>query len=40
MIELPGIGRLTGMITSLESIERLFLFHFFDATAAALENGQ
>ena len=33
-------SNLTGMITSLESIEWLFLFHFFDATAEALENGQ
>ena len=33
-------SNLTGMIESLESIEWLFLFHFFDATAEALENGQ
>ncbi len=33
-------SNLTGMITSLESIEWLFLFHFYEATAEALENGQ
>jgi ABC-2 type transport system permease protein len=33
-------SNLTGMITSLESIENLFLFHFYEATAEALENGQ
>ena len=32
-------SNLTGMITSLESIEWLFLFHYFEATAEALENG-
>ena len=33
-------SNLAGMIASLESIEKLFLFHFYDATAEALENGQ
>jgi ABC-2 type transport system permease protein len=33
-------SNLTGMITSLESIENLFLFHYYEATAEALENGQ
>jgi ABC-2 type transport system permease protein len=33
-------SNLTGMITSLESIENLFLFHFYDATAEALVKGQ
>jgi len=33
-------SNLTGMITSLQSIEKLFLFHFYEATAGALENGQ
>jgi ABC-type transport system involved in multi-copper enzyme maturation permease subunit len=33
-------SNLTGMITSLESIEKLFLFHFYDATAEALVKGQ
>ena len=33
-------SNLTGMITSLESIEWLFLFHFYEATAEALESGQ
>jgi hypothetical protein len=33
-------SNLTGMITSLENIENLFLFHFYEATAEALEKGQ
>jgi ABC-2 type transport system permease protein len=33
-------SNLTGMITSLESIEWLFLFHYFESTAEALEKGQ
>lgn len=33
-------SNLTGMITSLESIDKLFLFHFYDATAEALVKGQ
>lgn len=33
-------SNLTGMIESLESIEWLFVFHFFDATAQAFEKGQ
>jgi ABC-2 type transport system permease protein len=33
-------SNLTGMIDSLKSIENLFLFHFYDATAEALESGQ
>ncbi len=33
-------SNLTGMIASLESIEKLFLFHFYEATAGALEHGQ
>jgi ABC-2 type transport system permease protein len=33
-------SNLTGMIDSLRSIEWLFLFHFYDATADALKNGQ
>jgi ABC-2 type transport system permease protein len=33
-------SNLTGMISSLETIENLFLFHFYEATAEALEKGQ
>lgn len=33
-------SNLTGMIDSLKSIENLFLFHFYEATGEALENGQ
>ena len=33
-------NNLAGMITSLESIENLFLFHYFDATETAFANGQ
>ena len=33
-------SNLTGMISSLETIENLFLFHFYEATAKALEKGQ
>jgi ABC-2 type transport system permease protein len=33
-------ANLTGLISSLESIEWLFLFHFYEATAEALEKGQ
>ena len=33
-------SNLTGMISSLETIESLFLFHFYEATAKALEKGQ
>jgi ABC-2 type transport system permease protein len=33
-------SNLTGMITSLEKIEKIFLFHYYDATAEALEVGQ
>lgn len=33
-------SNLTGMIDSLKSIENLFLFHFYEATAEALEQGQ
>ena len=33
-------SNLTGMIESLEKIENLFLFHYYDATAQALEAGQ
>ena len=33
-------SNLTGMIDSLQSIEGLFLFHFYEATADALKNGQ
>jgi ABC-2 type transport system permease protein len=33
-------SNVTGMITSLQSIENLFLFHFYEATPEALQNGQ
>jgi ABC-2 type transport system permease protein len=33
-------SNLTGMVEALESIEWLFVFHFFDASAQAFENGQ
>jgi ABC-2 type transport system permease protein len=33
-------SNLTGMISSLEAVEALFLFHFYEATAEALEKGQ
>ena len=33
-------SNLTGMIEALESIEWLFVFHFYDATAQSFENGQ
>ena len=33
-------SNLTGMISSLERIENLFLFHFYEASAEALEKGQ
>ena len=33
-------SNLTGMISSLEAVEKFFLFHFFDATAEAFEHGQ
>jgi len=33
-------SNLSGMISSLEKIENLFLFHYYDATAQALEVGQ
>ena len=33
-------SNLTGMIDSLQSIEWLFLFRFYEATADALKNGQ
>ncbi|MGD8462991.1 MAG: ABC transporter permease subunit [Anaerolineae bacterium] len=33
-------SNLTGMVSSLESIEKLFLFHFYEATAEAFTEGQ
>jgi ABC-2 type transport system permease protein len=33
-------SNLTSMISSLEAIEKIFLFHFYAATAQALEQGQ
>lgn len=33
-------SNLTGMITSLEALQKFFLFYFYEATAGALENGQ
>ncbi len=33
-------SNLAGMISSLEAIQKFFLFHFYEATAEALENGQ
>ncbi len=33
-------SNLSGMISSLERIEKLFLFHYYEATAQALEIGQ
>ncbi|MEA1978880.1 MAG: ABC transporter permease subunit [Chloroflexota bacterium] len=33
-------SNLSGMISSLEKIEKLFLFHYYEATAQALEMGQ
>ncbi len=33
-------NNLTGMVNSLESIQGLFLFHYYDATADAILNGQ
>jgi ABC-2 type transport system permease protein len=33
-------SNLTGMITSLEPIQGFFLFHYYEATAEALEMGQ
>ncbi len=33
-------SNLTGMISSLEPVRNLFLFHFYEATAEALEQGQ
>jgi len=33
-------SNLAGMVSSLESLENFFLFHFYDATAEAFENGQ
>ncbi len=33
-------SNLSGMISSLEKIEKLFLFHYYEATAQALEVGQ
>lgn len=33
-------NNLTGLINSLENIENLFLFHYFDATATAFTEGQ
>jgi ABC-2 type transport system permease protein len=33
-------SNLTGMISSLQSIENLFLFHFYESTPEALESGQ
>ena len=33
-------SNLTGMVEALETIEWLFVFHFFDASAQAFESGQ
>ena len=33
-------SNLAGMVSSLEAIEGLFLFHFYEATGQALEQGQ
>ena len=33
-------SNLSGIITSLEKIEYFFLFHYYEATAEALEMGQ
>jgi ABC-2 type transport system permease protein len=33
-------SNLTGMISSLEAAQNFFLFHFYEATAQALEQGQ
>jgi ABC-2 type transport system permease protein len=33
-------SNLSGMISSLEKLEKLFLFHYYEATAQALEVGQ
>jgi len=33
-------SNLAGMVSSLEAIQGLFLFHFYEATAQALEQGQ
>jgi ABC-2 type transport system permease protein len=33
-------SNLTGMISSLEAVQKFFLFYFYEATAEALENGQ
>jgi ABC-2 type transport system permease protein len=33
-------SNLAGMVSALESVEWLFLFHFYEATAEALEQGQ
>jgi len=33
-------SNVTGMITSLESLQALFLFHYYEASADALVNGQ
>ena len=33
-------SNLVGMVSSIESLENIFLFHFYDATAEAFENGQ
>ena len=33
-------SNLAGMVSSLDSLKNFFLFHFYDATAEAFENGQ
>ena len=33
-------SNLAGMISSLEPVQKFFLFYFYEATAEALENGQ
>lgn len=33
-------SNLAGMVSSLGNLSRVFLFHYYEATAAALENGQ
>ena len=33
-------SNLAGMVSSLESLKNFFLFHYYDATAEAFENGQ
>jgi ABC-2 type transport system permease protein len=33
-------SNLTGMISSLEAVRNIFLFHYYEATAQALEQGQ